>query len=135
MKATNGLHVPKKDGDAGYDLLSADWVELEPGGYVVIHTSAACEIPEGYCGIIIGRSGNNTKGIICCVGLVDSGYRGFIKVLLQNLNKHVSVNFKPGDRVAQMVLVPYGNFPLEVVDFERLTPSERGDTGFGSTGR
>lgn len=140
MKATIGMNAPKKAGDAGYDLFasaSSEWGgwNIEPHSYRVIDTLAACEIPEGYCGLIVGRSSLNTRGLICCVGLVDSGYRGFIKVLIQNLNDHVYC-LLAGDRVAQLVLVPYTAPALEYVSgVGEFNVTERGNSGFGSTGK
>lgn len=140
MKATLGVHEPKKAGDAGYDLIADEpddfgvWT-IPARGYRVIDTAAKVEIPEGYCGLIVGRSSLNTKGLVCCVGLVDSGYRGFIKVLIQNLNDNGYI-ISEGDRVAQLVLVPYTAPVLQYVNgVDEFDVTERGESGFGSTGK
>lgn len=132
MKATKGIDAPKKDGDAGYDLHAYQGAYIPPQGYRTFDT-AAVEIPPGYCGLVIGRSSMNMKGIFCIIGLVDSGFRGYIRVKLFNSNTAVTATIAPGDRIAQLVLAPFGNFPIEYV--ERLDDTtERGITGFGSTG-
>lgn len=131
MKATKGIDAPKKDGDAGYDLRS-DHVERIHAGSVAVFECAAVEIPEGYCGLVIGRSSLNGIGILTVFGLIDSGFRGNIRVMLFNISGQ-SYPVDIDQRIAQLVLVPFGSFPLEYVD--ELTPSERGDSGFGSTGK
>lgn len=133
MKATDGIALPKKEGDAGYDLY-ADHSELIKVGRSCVFETAAVAIPDGYCGLIIGRSSMNGKGIITIFGLIDSGYRGYIRVVLWNVGEEDFLVAK-GTAIAQMVLVPYGNFPIErVVSQVELPSSQRGTTGFGSTG-
>ena len=128
---------PKRmtDGSAGYDLFACDATLILPGKFCMITTGIAMEIPNGYVGLVFARSGlATTKGLrpANCVGVIDSDYRGEIKVCLYNDSFDVrEVNF--GDRIAQIVIVPYIYPNLEVV--ENLSDTERGDGGFGSTGK
>jgi dUTP pyrophosphatase len=121
-------------GDAGLDLAACERVELEPGGRATVGTGLAVAIPEGYAGFIQPRSGLAAKNGITIVnapGLVDSGYRGELKVILLNTDSRDTFVVEPGMRIAQLVvmLVP-GVDPIEV---EELPESERGVRGFGSS--
>jgi len=121
-------------GDAGLDLAACERVELEPGGRATVGTGLAVAIPEGYAGFIQPRSGLAAKNGITIVntpGLVDSGYRGELKVILLNTDSRNTFVVEPGMRIAQLVvmLVP-GVDPVEV---EELPESERGVRGFGSS--
>ena len=121
-------------GDAGLDLAACERVELEPGGRATVGTGLAVAIPEGYAGFIQPRSGLAAKNGITIVntpGLVDSGYRGELKVILLNTDSRDTFVVEPGMRIAQLVvmLVP-GVDPVEVVE---LPESERGVRGFGSS--
>ena len=121
-------------GDAGLDLAACERVELAPGGRATVGTGLAVAIPEGYAGFIQPRSGLAAKNGITIVntpGLVDSGYRGELKVILLNTDSRDSFVVEPGMRIAQLVvmLVP-GVDPIEV---EELPESERGGRGFGSS--
>ena len=121
-------------GDAGLDLAACERVELEPGGRATVGTGLAVAIPEGYAGFIQPRSGLAAKHGITIVntpGLVDSGYRGELKVILLNTDRSDTFVVEPGMRIAQLVvmLVP-GVAPVEV---EELPESERGVRGFGSS--
>ena len=121
-------------GDAGLDLSACDRVELAPGERAVVGTGLAVAIPEGYAGFIQPRSGLAAKNGITIVntpGLVDSGYRGELKVILLNTDSRDTFVVEPGMRIAQLVvmLVP-GVDPIEV---EELPESERGVRGFGSS--
>jgi dUTP pyrophosphatase len=121
-------------GDAGLDLAACERVELAPGGRATVGTGLAVAIPEGYAGFIQPRSGLAAKNGITIVntpGLVDSGYRGELKVILLNTDSRDSFVVEPGMRIAQLVvmLVP-GVDPIEV---EELPESERGVRGFGSS--
>ena len=123
---------------AGYDLYAAltDPVTIYPGTCEAITTGLSMEIPEGFFGAIFARSGLATKRGLRpanCVGVVDSDYRGEVIVALHN-DSNEAQQVLPGERVAQMVFMPYraiGNF--EVVD--NLDDTARGEGGFGSTGR
>lgn len=133
-----GAYMPIKahDMDAGYDLYA---IENETIGIMrgaTIETGVHVAIPERYCGLIIGRSGLNTKhGVFVPVGLVDAGYTGPIKVKLYNLGDEPYF-IHVGDKIAQLVIVPIWQGALREVDEEyELGASERGNNGFGSTGR
>jgi dUTP pyrophosphatase len=128
--------VPERayTGDAGLDLAACERVELAPGGRATVGTGLAVAIPEGYAGFIQPRSGLAAKNGITIVntpGLVDSGYRGELKVILLNTDSRDTFVVEPGMRIAQLVvmLVP-GVDPIEV---EELPESERGVRGFGSS--
>ena len=121
-------------GDAGLDLAACERVELGPGRRATVGTGLAVAIPEGYAGFIQPRSGLAAKNGITVVnapGLVDSGYRGELKVILLNTDGNDTFVVEPGMRIAQLVvmLVP-GVAPVEV---EELPESERGVRGFGSS--
>jgi dUTP pyrophosphatase len=121
-------------GDAGLDLAACERVELAPGGRATVGTGLAVAIPEGYAGFIQPRSGLAAKNGITIVntpGLVDSGYRGELKVILLNTDSRDTFVVEPGMRIAQLVvmLVP-GVDPVEV---GKLPESERGVRGFGSS--
>jgi dUTP diphosphatase len=121
-------------GDAGLDLAACERVELGPGERAVVGTGLAVAIPEGYAGFVQPRSGLAARHGLTVVnspGLVDSGYRGELRVVL--LNTDVSERFvvEPGMRIAQLVVLPIPE--LELVEVEELPASERGVRGFGSS--
>ena len=119
---------------AGWDLYSAEDVVIEPGQTAMVSTEIAIEIPFGNFGGIFARSGLAAKQGLRpanCVGVVDSDYRGPVKVALHNdSNETREVN--KGERIAQLVIIPYTPVSINVVD--ELSDTERGDGGFGSTG-
>ena len=121
-------------GDAGLDLAACERVELAPGGRATVGTGIAVAIPDGYAGFIQPRSGLAAKNGITIVnapGLVDSGYRGELKVILLNTDERDAFVVEPGMRIAQLVVVPIpGVDPVEV---DELPDSERGVRGFGSS--
>ncbi len=124
------------DGDAGYDLHAAEAAELSPGERAMVRTGLAVELPPGHAGLVLPRSGNAARHGITLVnapGLIDAGYRGELRVLLLNTDRSASFTVAPGDRIAQLVLVRVEAPEVEEVD--RLAPSERGEGGFGSSGR
>ena len=132
------LPLPRyaRAGDAGLDLHAAEAVTLRPGERAEVRTGLAVAIPEGYAGFIQARSGRASReglGVLNAPGLVDSGYRGEIKIIAVNWDPAVPVEIKRGDRIAQMVILRVESAELEVVD--TLPPSERGAGGHGSTGR
>ena len=117
-----------------YDLYAVTDAVIDPGETVKIGTGIACELPEGYCAFILARSGLATKEGLRpanCVGLCDEDYRGEYIVAIHNDTNDMRV-IKPGDRIAQVVFVPYTQSNFEVVD--ELSDSKRGAGGFGSTG-
>lgn len=121
-------------GDAGIDLYAREGVELKPGDRAVVPTGLTVAIPEGYAGLVIPRSGHAAKGgigIVNAPGVIDSGYRGEVAVILVNHGSE-PVWFERGDRIAQLVVVPVP--AVEWTETAELPPTERGADGFGSTG-
>lgn len=118
--------------DAGADLKSTETCEIYPGDQKMIDTGVAVKIPEGYAGFVFNRSSQGKKGISIphSVGIIDSDYRGNIKVILKNLGED-PYKIERGDRIAQLVIVP-----IVLCDFEDIwNDTERGTGGFGSTGK
>jgi dUTP pyrophosphatase len=123
-------------GDAGLDLYAAERAHLGPGERWGIGTGLAVEIPEGHAGLVLPRSGLAREHGIALVnspGLIDSGYRGELRILLLNTDPADVFRVEPGDRIAQLVVTPIAT--LEPVEVEVLASSARGDGGFGSSGR
>jgi len=122
------------DGDAGLDLAACERVELAPGERALVGTGLAVAIPDGYAGFVQPRSGLASKHGITLPnspGLIDSGYRGELKVILLNTDARETFVVEPGMRIAQLVVMPVpGVDPVEV---EELPESERGVRGFGSS--
>jgi dUTP pyrophosphatase len=122
------------DGDAGLDLAACDRIELAPGARAVVGTGVAVAIPDGHAGFVQPRSGLASRHGIAVVnspGLVDSGYRGELKVVLLNTDPDEPFVVEPGMRIAQLVVVPVATpEPEEVAE---LPGSERGERGFGSS--
>jgi dUTP pyrophosphatase len=121
-------------GDAGLDLAACERVLLEPGERAMVATGLAVAIPSGYAGYVQPRSGLAAEHGITIVnspGLVDSGYRGELRVVLLNTDREYPFEVKPGMRIAQLVLLPVPRVGLKVVD--ELPASERGERGFGSS--
>ena len=121
-------------GDAGLDLAACERVELGPGERATVGTGLAVAIPDGHAGFVQPRSGLALRHGITIVntpGLVDSGYRGELKVILLNTDPAETFVVEPGMRIAQLVVVPVATpQPVEVVE---LPNSERGEKGFGSS--
>lgn len=123
------------DADAGLDLYAPKGMEVTnfvPGGSVIIDTGVHVQIPEGYCGMLVSKSGLNVRFGITSTGLIDSGYTGSICVKLYNHGQGIYA-VRGGDKISQLVLMPVITPTLEVVD--RLQDTDRGDNGFGSTGK
>lgn len=123
------------EGDAGLDLAACERVELEPGERALVATGLAVAIPEGYAGFVQPRSGLATRhgiSIVNTPGLVDSGYRGELKVALLNTDARESFVVEPGMRIAQLVVLPVQG--VEPVEVGELPESGRGVGGFGSSG-
>ncbi len=132
------LPVPKYAyaGDAGCDLYSAQDIELGAGEHNMVPTGVAISIPEGFAGFVQPKSGLAAKhgiGVLNSPGLIDSKYRGEIKVILINLDKNDSFHIKRGDKIAQLVIQPVLSVDFCIVD--ELDETTRGDGGFGSSGR
>jgi len=123
-------------GDAGLDLHACEAAHLGPGERWGVGTGLAVEIPEGYAGLVLPRSGlarDHGIALVNSPGLIDAGYRGEVRVLLLNTDPAETFRVEPGERIAQLVVVPVG-LP-EPVEVEALSDSSRGGNGFGSSGR
>jgi dUTP pyrophosphatase len=121
-------------GDAGLDLAACERVELGPGERALVGTGLAVAIPEGYAGFVQPRSGLAARhglAVVNSPGLVDSGYRGELRVVLLNTDKAERFVVEPGMRIAQLVVLPIPE--LELLEVEELPKSERGVRGFGSS--
>jgi dUTP pyrophosphatase len=124
------------EGDAGLDLHAAEAVDLRPSERASVGTGLAVAIPRGHAGLVLPRSGLAARHGIALVnapGLIDPGYRGEIRVLLLNTDRAGSFEIEPGDRIAQLLLVPF--VAAEAVEAPELDETDRGLAGFGSSGR
>jgi dUTP pyrophosphatase len=122
-------------GDAGLDLSAAEHHQLEPGERAVVGTGLAVEIPDGYAGFVQPRSGlaaDHGLTVLNTPGLIDSGYRGEVKVILLNTDKRTAFVVEPGMRIAQLVIQAVEE--VELVEADELATSERGARGHGSSG-
>jgi dUTP pyrophosphatase len=120
--------------DAGADLFSTETLMIHPGDRKVVGTGVSMEIPEGFYGRVAPRSGLAAKhGVDVLAGVVDSSYRGEIKVVLLNTDRHNTFHIEKGDRIAQIIFEGHFNFPL--MESDSLEESHRGAGGFGSSGR
>ncbi|HET6830412.1 MAG TPA: dUTP diphosphatase [Solirubrobacterales bacterium] len=132
-----GATLPSRahEGDAGLDLRAAEPAVLGPGERASIGTGVAVEIPAGHAGLVLPRSGLALRHGISMVnapGLIDSGYRGELRVLLLNTDREDRFEIEPGDRIAQLLLVPLT--ALDPIEAPELSESSRGELGFGSSG-
>jgi len=137
VRLDRGVPLPAyaKPGDAGLDLRASEAATLEPGGRRLVPTGVAVAIPDGYAGLVLPRSGlalQQGVTVLNAPGLIDSGYRGELKVLLVNHGIE-AVAIARGERIAQLVIQPVTQARL--VEVDQLPDSARGDGGFGSTGR
>jgi len=133
----DGATLPTRayEGDAGLDLSACERVELGPGERAVVGTGLTVAIPDGHAGFVQPRSGLAARHgitILNTPGLVDSGYRGELKVVLLNTDRTEQFVVEPGMRIAQLVVVPVT--AAEPVDVDALPATERGAAGFGSSG-
>ncbi len=124
------------EGDAGLDLYAAEAAVLAPGERASVGTGLAVEIPAGHAGLVLPRSGLAARHGIALVnapGLIDSGYRGELRVLLLNTDRETGFEVVVGERIAQLVVTPFAEVvPVEAAE---LAVSIRGEGGFGSSGR
>ena len=132
-----GLPLPRyqHEGDAGFDLPSRVDFVIEPGERATVPTGVAAQIPRGYAGLVLPRSGLAARHGIALVnspGLIDAGYRGEIAVVLINTDKRRPFEVKRGDRIAQLVIQKVEE--AVIVEVDRLDETSRGAGGFGSTG-
>lgn len=125
-----------KSGDAGLDLTATSW-NLDDYGNFVYHTGLAIEIPEGYVGLVFPRSSVSKKKLFLtnAVGVIDSGYRGEITAKFKKLDlkNEKSSFYEVGERIAQLIILPYPQIEFEEV--KELTKTERGTGGYGSSGK
>lgn len=122
-------------GDAGLDLYAAEAAQIAPGDRASVGTGIALEVPAGHAALVLPRSGLAARHGISLVnapGLIDAGYRGEVRVLLLNTGDE-AFSVAPGDRIAQLLLMPFAE--AEPVEVAELAASERGEGGFGSSGR
>ena len=135
QKLSKYARLPSKanQDDAGWDLYASEDAIIEPAHRTIVGTDIAMAIPTGYVGLIWERSGLATnRGIHRFAGVIDSGYRGEIKVCLWNASdEHYVIN--KGDRVAQLLIQPVPAFPL--IEVQNLDNTDRGSDGFGSSGQ
>lgn len=137
-KLVEGATLPSRahEGDAGLDLYACEAAHIGPGERWSVGTGVGVQIPEGHAGLVLPRSGlarDHGIALVNSPGLIDSGYRGELRVLLLNTDPADTFRVEPGDRIAQLVLAPIAiAAPVEV---EALTESVRGRGGFGSSGR
>ena len=123
-------------GDAGLDLYACEAAHIGPGERWSVGTGVGVEIPEDHAGLVLPRSGlarDHGIALVNAPGLIDSGYRGELRVLLLNTDPAETFRVAPGDRIAQLVLTPIAT--PEPVEAEALEESARGQGGFGSSGR
>ncbi len=119
-------------GDAGLDIFSVIDHELKPKEVKAIPSGVQVEIPEGYVGLIWDKSGISLKGVHRLAGVIDSGYRGEVKVVMINLGEE-SFAIAKGMKIAQVLIQPVEG--VNVIDVSELEESSRGEGGFGSTGK
>ena len=122
-------------GDAGLDLYAAEEASLEPRARAAVRAGIAIAIPEGYAGFVLPRSGralHEALGVVNSPGLIDSGYRGEIKVILINHGERHSIRITRGEKIAQLVIQKVAE--VKLVEVDELPASDRGEGGFGSSG-
>jgi dUTP pyrophosphatase len=124
------------EGDAGLDLYSCEAVSVPAAGRTSVGTGIAIEVPPGHAALVLPRSGLAARHGIALVnapGLIDAGYRGEVRVLLHNTDRADDFPVAPGDRIAQLLVIPFA--AADPVEVEELSASRRGEGGFGSSGR
>lgn len=131
------LPIRAHKGDAGIDLTCTNISqELNECGQLIIryHTGLAVEIPEGYVGYVFPRSSIYKKSLLLCnaVGVIDAGYRGEIMAMMRNTTDVLPAIYKPGERFAQLIIMPIPE--VEIEEVAELSKTDRGEGGFGSTG-
>jgi dUTP pyrophosphatase len=135
LRSDARLPARAHDDDAGYDLCALEAATLGPGERATVRTGIAIELPPGHAGLVLPRSGLAARhgiAIVNAPGLIDSGYRGELKVLLLNTDRAQAFDIAPGDRIAQLVIVAVA--ALEVVEADAFAATARGERGFGSSG-
>lgn len=136
LKEDARLPTRAHEGDAGLDLYACEPAHIGPGERWSVGTGVGVEIPAGHAGLVLPRSGlarDHGIALVNAPGLIDSGYRGELRVLLLNTDPAETFRVEPGDRIAQLVLTPIAT--PEPAEVPTLTESMRGGGGFGSSGR
>ena len=135
-KLSQSAVVPRKAhaSDAGFDLTCTRF-EVTNGELFTYHTDIAVEIPDGHVGLLFPRSSVYKQDLVLTnsVGVVDSGYRGEVMFKFKPIAKEVKQHYQVGDRIGQLIIIPYPY--IEFVEAEELSDSERGEGGYGSSGR
>ena len=136
-RLTNNAAIPAYayEGDAGMDMRATESVTLQPFERAMVPTGVAIALPEGYAGFVLPRSGLASKhgiSIVNAPGLIDSNYRGELKVVMVNTDPHDAFTIEAGDRVAQLVVMPVP--AVTFVESDTLSETVRGEGGFGSSG-
>jgi len=124
------------EGDAGLDLYACEAAHIGPGERWSVGTGVGVEIPTGHAGLVLPRSGlarDHGIALVNAPGLIDSGYRGELRVLLLNTDPAETFRVEPGERIAQLLITPIAT--PEPVEATELGDSARGEGGFGSSGR
>jgi dUTP pyrophosphatase len=119
-------------GDAGLDLFSSEGVTVWPGEYAEVACGFDIELPKGYWGLLHSRSSTMRRGLIVNTSVIDSGYRGPMFVGVRNVSQD-AVEVKPSERLGQLIVMPL--VPTHVKEVQTLSASERGSSGFGSSGK
>lgn len=134
IKLDRGAYMPQRahETDAGLDIRAKDSQYVLAKDSAIFHTGVHIQLPHGYCGILVSKSGLNIHNDITSTGLIDEGYTGEILIKLFN---HGGFDYKvnEGDKISQLIIVPVAYEKLVVVD--ELEESDRGENGFGSSGR
>lgn len=135
VKLDPGAFLPTRahETDAGWDLYAREDFTVPAGGSAVHDTGVHMAVPEGYCGLLVSKSGLNVKHSLTSTGLLDAGYTGSIIVKIYSEDNGRDYVFKAGDKISQIVILPIPKVELEVV--AELDETERGDGRMGSTGR
>jgi dUTP pyrophosphatase len=136
LKEEAVLPTRAHEGDAGLDLCACESAHIGPGERWSVGTGVGVEIPEGHAGLVLPRSGlarDHGIALVNAPGLIDSGYRGELRILLLNTDPAEIFRVEPGDRIAQLVLTPIAI--ADPVEATALSESTRGEGGFGSSGR
>ncbi len=138
LRLKDGAVLPSRahEGDAGLDLYSCETAHIGPGERWGVGTGIGVEVPEGHAGLVLPRSGlarDHGIALVNAPGLIDSGYRGELRVLLLNTDPAETFRVEPGDRIAQLVITPIAT--PKPVEAAALGESIRGEGGFGSSGR
>jgi dUTP pyrophosphatase len=134
-KLHNNAVIPKyaKSGDAGLDLVATEIINKD-AFQITYGTGLAMEIPAGYVGLVFPRSSirKYDLSLTNCVGVIDSGYRGEIQATFRRHKGVASTDYEVGDKIAQIIIVPYPS--IEFIETDELSETERGTGGFGSSG-